>query len=66
MSVGLGNSLVVEHRTMINAGVQYFFFTYVIISGHNNLAISKQHEGSIRHRKSLQFPFPDTSKARGL
>lgn len=62
MNVGLGKDLVVEHRTMINVAVQYFF-TYFIISGHNKLAISNQHGGSIRHRKSLQFPFPHTGKA---
>lgn len=63
MGVGLGKDLGVEHRTMINAGVQYFFFSYFIISSHNKLAISKEHGGSIRYGKSLQFPFPDTGKA---
>lgn len=63
MSIGLGKDLVIEHRTMINAAVQYLFFTYFIIYGHNKLAISERHGGSIRHGKSLQFPFPYTNKA---
>lgn len=63
MSVGLGKDLVVEHRTMINAAVQYLVFAYFIISGRNKLAISERHGGSIRHGKSLRFSFPDTGKA---
>lgn len=62
MSTELGKDLVVEHRKIINAAVEYFF-TYFVISAHNKLAISKQHGGSIRHGKSLQFPFPDTGEA---
>lgn len=54
--VNEGKNLVVEHRAMVNASVQYFF-TYFIIFAHKKLAISKQHGGS------LQFPFPDTAKA---
>lgn len=51
MRVGLGKDLVVEHKTVINAAVQYLLFTYFIISGPNKLAISKQPGVSIRHRK---------------
>lgn len=42
MSIELGKNLVAGHRSVSNAAVQYLFFTYFTISGHNKLAMSKK------------------------
>lgn len=58
MNVGLGIYLAVGHRTVINAAVQYLFFTYFTISGQNKLAMSKEKWGIHKTQGIPAVPLP--------
>lgn len=58
MSVGLGKDLVVGHGTVINAAVQYLFFTCFTVSGQNKLAMSKEKRGICKTQEITAIPLP--------
>lgn len=48
---------------MINAAVQYLFFTYFTISGQNKLAMSKEKWGIHKTQEIAAIPFPAKGRA---
>lgn len=66
MSVGLGKDLAVGHRTVINAAVQYLFFTHFTISGQNKLAMSKEKWGIRKTQEMTAIPLPSQGQGCNL